>query len=79
MSIFKRKSTPEFVDSIEERFQKVVDLVWDLDRVNFKRLIEGIDLVYKGYDKVRTVQTTEEKVAEAEDKEGLGEYMDVKQ
>ena len=74
----RKKPSPEMTDDAEERFQKMVDLIRDLDKKNFNKLMVALDLVFRGYDKIRTVQTEEEEMARAEDEEGLGEYMDVK-
>ena len=48
-------------DKVEARFQQAVDLFKDLDKREFKRLMDGIQLTWEGYNKIRQVQTTEEK------------------
>lgn len=60
MSIFKRKKYNEKLKP-EERFERVYELVKDLPKTDFKRLMDGIDLAWQGYDKALRVQTREEK------------------
>lgn len=58
MALFRREKVK---DKVEARFQQAVDLFKDLDKREFKRLIEGIELTWEGYNKIRQVQTTDEK------------------
>ena len=51
-------------DRVEGRFQTAVDLVKDLDKQEFKRLVKGMDLAWQAYDAMRKVQTIEEKTAD---------------
>ena len=60
MNIFKRKIT----DRVEERFQTALNLVKDLDRREFKRSVDGLTLAWQGYDRIKQVQTIDEKEAE---------------
>lgn len=57
--VFRKKKRIE--DKVEARFQQAVGLIRDLDRREFKRFIDGIQLIWEGYDRIRRVQTTEEK------------------
>lgn len=57
--VFGKKK--RIADKVEARFQQAVGLIRDLDRREFKRFIEGIQLIWEGYDRIRRVQTTEEK------------------
>lgn len=59
------------LDRVEERFQQAVDLFKDLDKREFKRLMDGIQLTWEGYNKIRQVQTVDEK--ESADIAELGE------
>ena len=76
MKLFKRKRETS-ADRVEARFQTAVDLVKDLDKTEFKRLVKGMDLAWQAYDAMRKVQTIDEKsmddidriVKEAEDVE----------
>ena len=58
--MFKRKKT-KILDKVEARFQQAVDLFKDLDKREFKRLMDGIQLTWEGYNKIRQVQTVDEK------------------
>ena len=49
---------------MEAKFQAVVDLIRDLDKKEFNRLKEGMDLVWQGYQKVGQAKTTIEKEME---------------
>ena len=58
--MFKGKKTKS-LDKVEARFQQAVDLFKDLDKREFKRLMDGIQLTWEGYNKIRQVQTVDEK------------------
>lgn len=58
---FSRKKNKQPIDRVEAKFQTVVDLIRDLDRKELNRLIEGVKLVWEGYDKVGQARTKEEK------------------
>lgn len=58
--IFKRKKNNSY-DPVEEKFSIIIDLVKDLDRSNFNRLKDAMDLGYSAYQKVRNVKTADEK------------------
>ena len=60
--LFKKKRKEQ--DRVEERFQAVVSLIRDLDKKEFNRLKEGMDLVWQGYNKVGQAKTTTEKEVE---------------
>lgn len=57
--VFRKKK--QIADKVEARFQQAVGLIKDLDKREFKRFIEGLQLTWEGYDRIRRVQTTEEK------------------
>lgn len=59
MAIFGKKKQIE--DKVEARFQQAVSLIRDLDRPEFNRLIDGLKLTWEGYNRIRRVQTTDEK------------------
>lgn len=59
MAIFGKKKRIE--DKVEARFQQAVSLIRDLDRPEFNRLIDGLKLTWEGYNRIRRVQTTDEK------------------
>lgn len=58
--MFKSKKK-QAEDVAEVRFQQVIELVKALDRKEFNRLLEAIKLAWQGYDKIRQVQTIDEK------------------
>ena len=59
-------------DRVEAKFQAVVDLIRDLDRKEFNRLKEGMELVWQGYNKVGQAKTAAEKeVADIENSEKI--------
>lgn len=62
----QKKSSNE--DRVEAKFQAVVDIIRGLDRKEFNRLKEGMELVWQGYNKVSQAKTSIEK--EMEDIEG---------
>ena len=55
MRIFKRH-TAEM-----DRFDTGVELIKDLSKAEKDKMLAGLDLVWQGYEKVRTVKTREEK------------------
>lgn len=59
---FKKKK--DGMDRVEARFQTVVGLIKDLDRKEFNRLKEGIDLAWEAYNKVKQAKTNVEKEVE---------------
>lgn len=61
MGIFKKNKQRYYEDMAETRFQQVLELVKDLDRKEFNKLIEATKLAWQGYDKMRQVQTIDEK------------------
>lgn len=67
MSLLHRKNKRSS-SRVEEKFQTIVDLIKDLDRREFNRLKEGIELAWQAYNKVSQAKTATEK--ELEDIEG---------
>lgn len=71
MKLFKTYER-QVEDAAEARFQQVLELVKDLDKKEFNKLIEATKLAWQGYDKMRQVQTIDEKeeadIKAAEDK-----------
>lgn len=75
MAIFRKKKRVE--DKVEVRFQQAVVLIRDLDRREFNRLIDGLKLTWEGYNRIRAVQTNEDKeFAEIEKTERTLEYIE---
>jgi|GEM_PF-2321462 len=55
------RDTKRRTDKVEARFQTALNLIKDLDKPEFKRFMAGLDLAWQGYDKIRQVQTRDEK------------------
>lgn len=86
MILFKKRKNPvpqttdspdPTLSSVITKINTIVDLVKDLEPANYNRLREGMDLIYKGYQKVRKSGSKEEKEHEEIDKvEGLIEMAE---
>lgn len=77
MAFFKKRKV---ADRVERRFQQAVGLVKDLDRKEFNRMMDGMRLAWEAYDKIRKVQTVDEKeVAEITSTEKELEFIDSKE
>ena len=70
--MFKRVRKVEYTDRVEERFQTIVTLIKDLDKKEFNRLQEGMQLAWEAYSKVKQARPVSEKeVEEIENAEKL--------
>jgi hypothetical protein len=59
-------------DPSEAKINTIIDLIKDLERTDYNRLRAGMDLIYNGYQKIRTSKTTDEKeTGEIDEMEGL--------
>lgn len=77
MAIFKKR---KIADKVEARFQQAISLVKDLDKKEFNRMMDGIKLAWEAYDKIRKVQTVDEKeVAEITSTEKELDFIDSKE
>lgn len=77
MAIFKKRKV---ADKVEARFQQAISLVKDLDKKEFNRMMDGIKLAWEAYDKIRKVQTVDEKeVADIANVEKELDYLDSKE
>lgn len=75
MALFRKKR--KVADKVEARFQQAVGLIRDLDRREFNRLIDGLKLTWEGYNRIRAVQTNEDKeAAEIEKTERALDYLE---
>lgn len=72
MRIFRSKKNIN--DRVEGRFQTAVNLIKDLDKQEYERLVKGMDLAWQAYDAMRKVQAIEEK--ELDDIEQLEKVME---
>lgn len=63
MKLFRKSTNPEVkpMDSSEVKINTIIDLIKDLEQTDYNRLREGMDLIYKGYQKVRKSKTKNEK------------------
>ena len=77
MAIFKKR---KIADKVEARFQQAISLVKDLDKKEFNRMMEGMKLAWEAYDKIRKVQTVDEKeVADISSTEKELDYIEMKE
>lgn len=60
MGIFKRKKEP-IIDSVESRFNSMMELIKDLPKADYNRLKKAMDLGWQSYQTVRNVKTDDEK------------------
>ena len=58
--LFNRKKK-KISDKVEARFQQALVLVKDLDKREYNRFVDGLTLAWQGYDRIRRVQTIDEK------------------
>lgn len=56
--MFRRKKE---LDKVEARFNTAMNLIKDLDKTEFNRLMEAMKLAHEAYQKVRKVRTIDEK------------------
>ncbi len=59
MCIKRHKRSSE--DPVEQKFDTMMNLIKDLPRADYNRLKDAMDLAYNAYQKVRNVQTIDEK------------------
>lgn len=62
--MFRKVRKTEYIDRVEERFQTVVELIKDLEKKEFNRLVEGMTLAWEAYTKVRQARPAAEKEVE---------------
>lgn len=72
--VLLHRKTRHSKSRVEEKFQTIVDLIKDLDKKEFNRLQEGMDLAWRAYNKVSQAKTTTEK--ELEDVEGAERILE---
>ncbi len=64
---FFRQKKEETLTKTEQDFQKIVDIVKNLDRNEFKKFMEATQSVWEGYDRLLRVKTRDEKEAKPVD------------
>lgn len=67
--MFKKVRKIKYTDRVEERFQTIVNLIKDLEKKEFNRLVEGMTLAWEAYTKVRQARPAAER--EDEDLESI--------
>lgn len=60
MSLFRSKKQ-EVLDPVEQKFNKMMELIKDLSKVDYNRLKKAMDLGWQSYQTVRNVKTDDEK------------------
>lgn len=63
MGIFRKKVHNE-KDPVEAKFDAMMALIKDLPRTDYNRLKDAMDLGWNAYNKIRNVQTIDEKATE---------------
>lgn len=61
MIIKRKRPVVKVADASEAKINTIIDLIKDLEQADYNRLREGMDLIYKGYQKVRKSKTKIEK------------------
>ena len=61
MIIKRKRPVIKTTDPSEAKINTIIDLIKDLEQTDYNRLREGMDLIYKGYQKVRKSKTKVEK------------------
>lgn len=59
MKILKKKN--KSITSSESKLNTIIELVKDLPKADYNKLKDGMDLIYNGYQKIRSARTTDEK------------------
>lgn len=57
----RRKSKTDMDGASEAKLSTIIELIKDLERTDYNRLRAGMDLIYNGYQKIRTSKTMDEK------------------
>lgn len=57
----KLKKAKKLQTSSETKLDTIIELVKDLPKADYNKLKEGMDLIYKGYQKIRSSRTEDEK------------------
>lgn len=56
-----RKKKSIFIDVTEQKFQTIVELVKDLPKADYKRLVDAMDMAYRSYQIIKNVKTPDER------------------
>lgn len=74
MIIKRKRPIAKTTDPSEAKINTIIDLIKDLEQADYNRLREGMDLIYKGYQKVRKSKTKVEK--DYSDIDKVEEYLE---
>ena len=77
MKFKRKKQMTRFNDPSEAKINTIIDLIKDLEQTDYNRLREGMDLIYKGYQKVRKSRTKVEK--DSVDIDKAEEYLEAEE
>ena len=64
--IFKSRRKHKAETAAELRFNRVMDLVKDLDQEEYKRLKQAMDQAYKAYQTIRGIEGEDDDIQDAE-------------
>ena len=70
--MFKRKSTKP---TSEQRQKQAIEYITELDKTEFNRFTDSVQLIWQGYDKLLRVQTRTEKAEAKEIKEDGDDFI----
>ena len=59
MRLFKKKKKSD--DKVEALLKPTLEMIYDLDRTEFNRFLDGVKLLYDGVQKFTKVKTIDEK------------------
>ena len=49
------------IDNVQERLDTIIELVKDLPKADFDKLLDAMKLIYQGYEKVRRIEQKQSK------------------
>ena len=64
--IFKRRKKRKTETAAEIRFNRVMDLVKDLDKSDYNNLKKAMDQAYKAYQTIRGIEGEDDEIQDAE-------------
>ena len=71
--MFKRTTPPTITN--EEQQKQAIEYITQLDKTEFNRFIDSVQLIWQGYDKLLRVQTRSEKAEAKEIKEDGDDFI----
>lgn len=73
MKLFRRRKTN---DKVEALLKPTLEMIYDLDRTEFNRYVDGVKLLYDGVQKFTKVKTIDEKENGDPDIDKMGEILE---